>query len=153
MSPDNIVIILVVVVVVFIALRLLRSSFRRSVADFTPHVTYVDETLLDLVRTRQMSAAATYYQKHAGSTPEEAEKTIEYLVRHPESLMLLVRLRDGALAPLYMDETLRGHLSGGRHMKAIAYYSDQTGADMREAQIAVYALAVNPDMTFKRPKD
>jgi hypothetical protein len=149
MSTTDIGIIVAVVVVALIGLRILRRSYRRSVATSIPHVTYVDETLLDLVRTRQIRAAVDYYQKHAEAGPDDAEKVVEYLVGQPSSLMLLVRLRDGDVAPLYMDETLRKHLEKGRIWKAYLYYADKTGTDVQEAQIAVNALAVNPDMKFK----
>lgn len=146
------IIMIAIIVVAIIGILILRRSLRRSVADFIPHVTYVDETLLDLVRTRQMRAATDYYQQHAGATPEDAQKAIEYLVRNPDSLMLMVRLQDGNQAPLFMDDTLLGYLEQGRIPKATLYYNQQTGADMRETQIAIFALAANPQMKFKAKK-
>jgi hypothetical protein len=152
MSPAGVVAIIVLAIVAYFILRL-RQSFRRSVAAFIPRVTYVDETLLDLVRTRQKRAAADYYQKHAFVSAEEAQKTVEYLVRQPEALMLLVRLQEGDHAPLYVDDELIRLLEQGRLNSALLHYIMKTGVDPAEAQIAVHAIAVNPQMQFKRSAD
>lgn len=150
MSPIIVVVLVVVVLAVYF---MLRKARRKSVADSIPQVHYVDETLLDLVRTRQIRAATEYYQSHTGIGAEESEKAIRYLVMRPESLMLMVRLQDGSHAPLHMDDTMQNYLDTGRLQKAILHYMNATGADPREAQVAVYALATNPQMTFLSPKD
>jgi hypothetical protein len=99
-----------------------------------------------------MRAAAEYYQQHSGASAEDAERAIEYLTLRPDALLLLVRLRDGDRAPLYMDDTLLGYLTAGRFLRAVNYYVKQTGAHLREAQTAVEALFVNPHMQFKNSK-
>jgi hypothetical protein len=146
MSPT---VAIAIVVVAVIGIIILRSARRRKMATYFPSVTYVDETLLDLVRTRQIGPATKYYQKHASTSAEEAEQVIEYLVRHPESLMLMVRLQGKDQTPLYMDDTLLELLKAGRDLKATTYYADKTSGDIREAQIAVGALITNPEMKFK----
>jgi len=146
MSPTVAVAILVVAI---IGIFILRSMRRRKGAENIPSVTYVDETLLDLVRTRQVGPATDYYQKHSGALKEDAEQAIEYLIRLPEALMLMVRLQGDDQPPLYMDDTLMELLKAGRDFKAINYYADKTSGDIREAQIAVGALLVNPEMKFK----
>lgn len=143
-------ILIIVLVGGFIAYLILRGSARRSRANYKPTLTYVDETLLDLVRTQQIRAATEYYQQHSGVSDKDAELIILYLVRRPEALLLLVRVLDGDHQPLYMDETLGGYLDQGRTLKAINYYCKQTGADIREAQTAVEALFVSPDLRAKR---
>lgn len=143
-------IIVAIITVCIVAIIVLRSQRRKSLAASVPRVTYVDETLLDLVRTRQISAATAHYQQHSGASARDAARAIEYLVRRPEALLLIVRVLDGETPSLYMDDTLKTILKQGRIMKAINYYSKQTGADLREAQIAVEALYVNPEMRFTR---
>lgn len=137
-----------IIVVAIIGILILRRSFRSSVAGSIPHVTYVDETLLDLIRTQQFSTATRYYQDHARVTPQEAEKVITYLKGRSESLMLMVRLQGEDQPPLFTDDTLLDYVKQGRLNKAALYYADNTGADPREAQIAVNAIAVNPKMKF-----
>ncbi len=139
----------IIVIVAIVGIVILRSSFRRKRAESVPNIKYVDETMLDLVRTKQITAATDYYQKHSGVTTEDAERAIEYLIRRPESLMLLVRLRNSDHAPLYMDDKLMELLKARNELKAIAYYADKSNGDMREAQVAVGALIVNPEMKFK----
>jgi hypothetical protein len=142
-----------IVVVVMIMILILKRSFRSKVAESIPYVNYVDETLLDLVRTRQTSTATQYYQEHTGATSEEAEKIIYYLIQHPESLMLMVRLQGEGQEPLYSDATLLDYLEQGRVSKAVLYYADKTGAEPVEAQIAVGAIAINPEMKFLPRQD
>lgn len=142
-----------IVVVAIIGILILRSRFRSKVAENIPHVTYVDETLLDLVRTRQIGAATKYYQQHTGVTAEEAEKIVYYLIQRPESLMLMVRLQNHDHAPLYTDDTLLAYLKQGRVNKATLHYIEKTGADAVEAQIALNAIAVNPEMKFMPRRD
>lgn len=137
-----------IVVVALIAILILRSRFRKQVAAHIPHVTYVDETLLDLIRTNQTSAAIRYYEENAAVTAGEAEKVVRYFLGRAESLMLLVRLQGQNQAPLFTDDTLLDFINQGRLNKAALYYVQQTGADPREAQVAINALAVNPDMAF-----
>ncbi|MEL7432899.1 MAG: hypothetical protein AAFN11_03030 [Chloroflexota bacterium] len=151
---DTNVLIIVGIIAVAIPLWLiLRSRFRKSMAESFPNVTYVDETFHDLIRTRQIRAARDYYQEHTRVSDEEADKVVEYLVVRPESLMLMVRLQDETIAPLFTDATLLQHIESGKIFKAIQYYSNQTGADLRETEVAVYAIAANPTMTFKRSKN
>lgn len=147
MEPTTLAVIVIGLAIVGIVI--LRSSFRRKRAESVPNIRYVDETLLDLVRTKQITGARDYYQKHSGVTTEDAERAIEYLIRRPESLMLLVRLHNNDHAPLYMDDKLMEILKTRNELKAIAYYADKTNGDMREAQVAVGALIVNPEMKFK----
>ena len=141
-----------IVIAAIVAIFILRTIRRSNLKNNIPSVTYVDETLLDLVRTKQISAATAYYQEKSGALQEDAERAIEYLVRRPESLMLMVRLRDNDHAPLFMDDTLMGYLKQGREMKAISYYAGKTNGDVREAQTAVGALYANPEMNFKSKK-
>jgi|GEM_PF-5801347 len=149
MTPTTAAIIVVLAIVgLFIVRTVSRSNSKKNI----PSVTYVDETLLDLVRTKQISAATDYYQKQSGELREDAQRAIEYLVRQPDSLLLMVRLRDNEQAPLYMDDTLMGYLKEGRALKATSYYAKMTNGDVREAQIAVGALYANPEMIFKTVK-
>ncbi len=147
MEPTTLAVIVIGLAIVGIVI--LRSSSRRKRAENIPSLTYVDETLLDLVRTKQIAAATDYYQKHSSASTEEADRVIRHLVVRPESLMLLVRLRNNEQAPLYMDDKLMELLKAGRELKAISYYSKQTDCDMREAQVAISALILNPEMKFK----
>jgi hypothetical protein len=147
MEPTTIIAIVLVLAVV--GFFILRTSMRRSQAENVPSLTYVDETLLDLVRTKQIAAAIDYYQKHSGASAEDADRAIQHFVPRPESLMLLVRLRNSEQAPLYMDNKLMELLQAGRQLKAVNYYLKATNCDIREAQIAVGALVANPEMKFK----
>lgn len=147
MTPTTITVIVIIAIIGIFILRIMR---RRSLKNNIPAVSYVDETLLDLVRTKQLSAATEYYQQQSGASQDDAERAMRYLINRPESLMLMVRLRDGDHAPLYMDDTLMDYLKDGREMKAISYYAKMTNGDVREAQVAVGALYTNPNMTFKK---